>query len=590
MSLQWADFPSGQVGLYGTDTSKMLNGTPWVSLGGGAELRLDPDTTLPKRGFVWIQSGGPSTMTNCGRFALNEPNQKVGLAFNVWPLSIIQCPIAYLASTGNTPRFTIGVFPNGGLTLHSTSGTVLAIADYPILRANSWQHVEINGDVVTGEVEVRVKGITIPELSGTFTAAGGTIGIIGFPDKYDGGGDERSYLFKDVVAYTGAGSQFNSFLGNVTVNDLYPDADVDLQWDPSSGAEGWSLIKDDTPGNRLSVTGSISSGEQIQIGGVYYRWTSGSVDAGTPAGTSANPWLVAYNASVETCLLNVFEAINASGTPGTTYSTALTAHPTMKAVGYLATLLEVEPQDGLTTGQSCTETMAGGSWAKSSTYWYGPSDTSYLQAGYTPAVAATGNFTVSGGVPIADETFAIGANTWTFKASRGSAFEVTIGTDEATTAANMISAINTDQTVGVTASDGGSGIVTVTAVTAGTSGNSITTTESATNVSVSGATLSGGVDTIYPDPDIVSFTNLDPNVTSVKGLMNIIRAAKTDGGDGSIQTSLSPNGTDWDDGTNRPITAAQTYYWDPSELSPATGSPWTIGEVNTLQGKMNRTL
>jgi hypothetical protein len=50
------------------------------------------------------------------------------------------------------------------------------------------------------------------------------------------------------------------------------------------------------------------------------------VNAGTPAGTLANPWLVALGVSTATAWANFSAAINNSGTPGTQYSTALTAH------------------------------------------------------------------------------------------------------------------------------------------------------------------------------------------------------------------------------------------------------------------------
>lgn len=593
MSMQWADFPDGQVGLYGTNTAKMFNGTPWTSLN-DSTLVTDPDTTLPNRGFVFHpRNSVPGGIA--ARLSLTAPDQKAGIAFKIWieGLSSKLTPTAGFNNSSGTNGLVL-VFDSAGhayLYAGNSLSVLVASANYPVVYANSWNSFEINYDFVTGDYEVRKNGVQIAELTGTngspFT---GTVAQIALWDGTAGSSGSSTYYVKDLVVYNGAGSRFNTFLGNVSVNDLYPNADVDLQWQTSSGSLGYPLIKDDTPGNRLTITGTISANEVIQIGGVYYKWTSGSVDSGTPAGTSANPWLVLLGATAQDSLQNVWEAINATGTPGTTYSTALTAHPTMKAVGYTATLLEVEPQDGLTTGQSCTETMANASWAASSTYWYGPSDTTYLAADYTAAVSATGSFTVSGGVPIADETFTIGANTWTFKALRANAFEVTIGTDAPTTATNMITAINVDQTVGVEASDGGSGVATITAVTGGTAGNSITTTESATNVSVSGANLTGGENTVYPDPDIVSFTDLDADVTSVKGIMSIQRAAKTDGGDGNLQVSLSPNGTDWDDGTDTPLTTAQTYHWDTSEVSPASAGPWLPAEVNTLQGKLNRTL
>ena len=87
-----------------------------------------------------------------------------------------------------------------------------------------------------------------------------------------------------------------------------------------------------------------------------------------------------------------------------------------------------------------------------------------------------------------------------------------------------------------------------------------------------------------------NFTNLPPDVTSVLGLVFVTRQRKTDGGDANIQSALSPDGTTWDNGDNRPITTAFQYEFDVSELSPVTTSPWTPLEVDSLVGRIDRTL
>jgi hypothetical protein len=94
-----------------------------------------------------------------------------------------------------------------------------------------------------------------------------------------------------------------------------------------------------------------------------------------------------------------------------------------------------------------------------------------------------------------------------------------------------------------------------------------------------------------PAPSIMEFADLSPDVVAVRGIMTMVRARKTDGGDGKLQVSLTPNaGTDWDDGADRAITTAFTYWSDISELSPDTGTQWTPVEVNAAQVKLNRTL
>jgi hypothetical protein len=92
-----------------------------------------------------------------------------------------------------------------------------------------------------------------------------------------------------------------------------------------------------------------------------------------------------------------------------------------------------------------------------------------------------------------------------------------------------------------------------------------------------------------PAASTFSFSNLPPDVTSVRGLISLVRAKKTDGGDGNLQVSLRSGAFD-DLGANRPITTAHTYWWDVSELSPATGVAWTPAEVDAALIKVDRTL
>ena len=96
------------------------------------------------------------------------------------------------------------------------------------------------------------------------------------------------------------------------------------------------------------------------------------------------------------------------------------------------------------------------------------------------------------GIPTATETITVGAESWTFVETRSGANEITIGADAATTVDNMVSAINTDSTV-VDAYDYGS-VCVVEWATAGYIGNSKVIQDTATNVTSSGAYLTGGQD------------------------------------------------------------------------------------------------
>jgi hypothetical protein len=101
------------------------------------------------------------------------------------------------------------------------------------------------------------------------------------------------------------------------------------------------------------------------------------------------------------------------------------------------------------------------------------------------------------------------------------------------------------------------------------------------------------LDAAYPggvgSPAQFGLTDLPIDVTSVRGLQTYVRAAKVDGGDGNLKTSLV-SGASTGDGVDRPITSAQTYWKDIFELDPATAAPWTVGGANAVQLKITRTV
>lgn len=91
-----------------------------------------------------------------------------------------------------------------------------------------------------------------------------------------------------------------------------------------------------------------------------------------------------------------------------------------------------------------------------------------------------------------------------------------------------------------------------------------------------------------PSPYVCELSNLPANITSVRALQTRVRAAKSDGGDGSLQTSIVSNGST-SNGSNRPITVTQTYWSDVFETDPDTGSPWLPSAVDDAELKLNRT-
>ena len=132
----------------------------------------------------------------------------------------------------------------------------------------------------------------------------------------------------------------------------------------AEGAVLWVYTDNGHAAGQLEATGVISNGDVVRIDTIYYQYTNASVDAGTPAGTVGNPWLVALGVSTITALTNLYNAIDTTGNPGTDYSTALDIHPTVQGTAYGPADLFVEAKLAGPLGDAIaiTETGAGLAW------------------------------------------------------------------------------------------------------------------------------------------------------------------------------------------------------------------------------------
>jgi hypothetical protein len=397
MALIWADFPSGQLGLYGQSVERMLNGI-WTAYEKEglqdtvATIVADPDTSVTgnvlKFSVIGNGSGTPPIVL---RYTLPAAQDTVGFGFRIW---MDEYPIADSARSNphwafrnisNVAIMYFEVGASGQIRVLNSAGTLLGESNPNVITTNSWNHVETKAfrDAATGTVEFRVNGMTVYELENLALGALDFVNYV-IGQRPDGSNsNERVVYYKDLVLWDTNGSEVNDFQGSVAVHDLYTDADVDLNWTPSTGATGFNLIDDHLPANTLTTTGAISNGEKVVIGTTTYQFTTGSVDAGTPLGTAANPWLVARGADEEEALLNLFKAIGATGVAGTTYSTALTAHTTVDANGYTATQVSVTMKSGTSYATVTTETGANLSW-QAATMVAGPTDPSYISAADPP--------------------------------------------------------------------------------------------------------------------------------------------------------------------------------------------------------------
>lgn len=109
---------------------------------------------------------------------------------------------------------------------------------------------------------------------------------------------------------------------------------------------------------------AVAVNDVVRIGSMYYKFVSSDVDTGTPTGSSGNPWLVLRGVTLAESLTNLSEAVNETGTAGTTYSTVLTGNTQVVVTSVTLTTLVVGSQLPGTDGNSIatTETGAGTAW------------------------------------------------------------------------------------------------------------------------------------------------------------------------------------------------------------------------------------
>lgn len=229
-----------------------------------------------------------------------------------------------------------------------TESLPLATGDYARQVART-SHIVFKNRFVEANPQLtnsRVAAISRPAMKKLVEVGDGPIRAV-----YSASGlfDDKLFVVSGLFLYTLDKFGTVALIGQISSTPL-----GDLSWAPVAQiggtpsrlfiAEGgvlWVYTANGEAGGTLQVSGAISNLDVVRIDAVYYQFTTGSVDAGVPAGTLANPWLVDIAITDALTLDNLYHAINDTGTPGTTYSTVLVEHPTVRATAVTPTDLFV---------------------------------------------------------------------------------------------------------------------------------------------------------------------------------------------------------------------------------------------------------
>ena len=79
------------------------------------------------------------------------------------------------------------------------------------------------------------------------------------------------------------------------------------------------------------------------------------------------------------------------------------------------------------------------------------------------------------------------------------------------------------------------------------------------------------------------------DVSSIGAAAILVRASKSDAGDGNIQVGIKRSSSELKSG-DIPLTTAPTYYLKIFETDPVTGNPITPAQMNDMKLVIDRTL
>ena len=226
-----------------------------------------------------------------------------------------------------------------------------------------------------------------------------------------------------------------------------------------------------------------------------------------------------------------------------------------------------------------------------------PDDNNFVEA---ELVAAEGTLTFTG-QPLDTETVTLGATTYTFQTVLVDAADnVLIGVDLDTSLDNLKAAVGLEAGVGTLFGTGTvinpdallfdlvPGQKLARARTAGAAGNAIVSTETLTNGSWGGATLSGGLD--IPTNSEFNLGALPADVTGVRAVALISRSFKTDAGSSGLTMSFVTSDGSSGAGAEHALTVNPTYIEDTIEVDPSTAGNLTPSSLNASRIRLNRTL
>lgn len=263
MSAIWADFPSGNLGLYDTEHDKMTNGI-WAEENCG--LVGDPDPLIGNAGRVFVCSGLAGGSASNNRFVLPGTRTTVGMSARLWvdniPSSFGRSPEFFSFRDGsNVTLCCVIITPTGSIQVRRgprNDNVVVAETSGPVITADAWHHisVKVTPSATVGAVTIEREGVNILTATGLNLNAG-PIAQVAITNQSDGSGFSTQLQVKDLFIWDGLGSFNNDHPGPVSVGRFVVNSDVSSGW-TSTGATNYGVLDETPPNDADCISADIS--------------------------------------------------------------------------------------------------------------------------------------------------------------------------------------------------------------------------------------------------------------------------------------------------------------------------------------------
>ena len=214
----------------------------WTSLWGSWVIATSGARTGSRYLIVAATSSPPGAMVYLGAANAHATyGLACGINYTSWTGS---CPIHFLGDANTVQHIQVRGNSFGAIEVYrggdtgNTLGTKIAESAPGQIVLGNWYHIEVKVVVhdTTGSVAVRINGVEVVSFTGdTRNGGAGTIDTV----TLGGGAGTNNHSganFDDVAVWNGAGTENNDWLGDCSVQTIYPTGNGNYsEWDGSDG-------------------------------------------------------------------------------------------------------------------------------------------------------------------------------------------------------------------------------------------------------------------------------------------------------------------------------------------------------------------